>query len=82
MTDGLGVPRSLSLPPAASFLGPDYHFDLTRPGIGLYGGLPFADAQPVRLRLDAAGDPGPRLVAPGESVGYNAMAGTATGPNG
>jgi hypothetical protein len=28
-------------------LGPDYHFDLTRPGVGLYGGLPFAPARPV-----------------------------------
>ena len=33
-------------------MGPDYHFELTRPGIGLYGGLPFADATPVvRLSL-------------------------------
>ena len=28
-------------------LGPDFHLGLTRPGIGLYGGLPFADARPV-----------------------------------
>ena len=32
-------------------LGPEYHFDLTRPGIGLYGGLPFAQATPV-IELD------------------------------
>ncbi len=50
MTDGLGIPRSLSAT-GGILLGPDYHFDLTRPGIGLYGGAPFADATPV-VRLD------------------------------
>ena len=51
-------------------LGPDYHFDLCRPGIGLYGGLPFAGAQPVvRLSLPVIQV---RDVAPGESVGYGA----------
>jgi alanine racemase len=50
MTDGLGVPRSLSAT-GGILLGPDYHFDLTRPGIGLYGGHPFDAAQPV-VRLD------------------------------
>ncbi len=56
------------------FLGPDYHFDLTRPGIALYGGEP------------VAGEPNPmapvakfeaRIVQvrdanKGETVGYNA----------
>ncbi|MBP1805918.1 alanine racemase [Rubellimicrobium aerolatum] len=46
MTDGLNVPRSLSAT-GGILLGPDYHFDLVRPGIGLYGGLPFEHAQPV-----------------------------------
>ncbi len=50
MTDGLGVPRSLAAT-GGILLGKDYHFDLTRPGIGLYGGQPFADARPV-IRLD------------------------------
>ncbi|WP_341214173.1 alanine racemase [uncultured Limimaricola sp.] len=50
MTDGLGVPRSLSAT-GGILLGSDYHFDLTRPGIGLYGGHPFDAAQPV-VRLD------------------------------
>ena len=35
------TPRSLSAT-AGALIGPDYHFDLVRPGIGLYGGLPFA----------------------------------------
>ncbi len=67
MTDGTGVPRSLSAT-GGIILGPEYHFDLTRPGIGLYGGMPFEEAQPV-VELDL-----PviqiRDVAPGESVGY------------
>ena len=50
MTDGLGCPRSLAAT-GGILLGPDYHFDLVRPGIGLYGGLPFDHAQPV-VRLD------------------------------
>jgi len=50
MTDGLGAPRSLAAT-GGILLGPDYHFDLVRPGIGLYGGLPFDHAQPV-VRLD------------------------------
>ena len=46
MTDGLAVPRSLAAT-GGILMGPDYHFDLTRPGIGVYGGLPFEDAQPA-----------------------------------
>jgi alanine racemase len=43
MTEGVTAPRSLAAT-GGILLGPDYHFDLTRPGIGLYGGLPFAEA--------------------------------------
>ena len=51
-------------------LGADYHMDLTRPGIGLYGGLPFADAKPVvTLSLPIIQT---RIVETGESVGYGA----------
>lgn len=46
MTEGIEAPRSLANT-GAILLGGDYHFDLTRPGIGLYGGLPFAEASPV-----------------------------------
>ena len=67
LTDDLDVPRSLSAT-GGILLGPDYHFDLCRPGIGLYGGMPFVDAHPV-ASLDI-----PiiqvRTVEPGESVGY------------
>ncbi|MGV6850131.1 MAG: alanine racemase [Marinibacterium sp.] len=67
MTDGLDVPRSLAAT-GGILLGPDYHFDLTRPGIGLYGGLPFAAARPV-VRLDLPVIQIRDLVA-GETVGY------------
>ncbi len=40
------VPRSLAAT-GGILLGPAFHFDLTRPGVGLYGGLPFAGARPV-----------------------------------
>ena len=67
MTDGLQVPRSLAAT-GGILLGPEYHFDLTRPGIGLYGGAPFVDAYPV-VSL-AAPVIQVRDVAIGETVGY------------
>lgn len=67
MTDGIAHRRSLAAT-GGTLLGADYHFDLVRPGIGLYGGLPFANATPV-VRLTA-----PviqcRTVKPFETVGY------------
>jgi alanine racemase len=69
MTDGTHHPRSLSAT-GGVLLGEAYHFDLTRPGIGLYGGLPFADATPVvRLSLPVIQV---RQVELGEFVGYGA----------
>jgi alanine racemase len=63
------VPRSLAAT-GGILLGPAWHFALTRPGIGLYGGLPFATAQRV-VDLHA-----PvlqvREVYPGQTVGYGA----------
>ncbi|MGC3936664.1 alanine racemase [Roseobacter sp. EG26] len=68
MTAGLDVPRSLAAT-GGILLGSDYHFDTVRPGIGLYGGMPFVDARPV-VTLDI-----PviqiRDVAVGETVGYS-----------
>ncbi len=67
MTDGLGVPRSLAAT-GGILLGPDYHFDLTRPGVGLYGASPFAGGQPVvRLDLPVVQI---RTLIEGEVVGY------------
>jgi alanine racemase len=51
-------------------LGEPFHFDLTRPGIGLYGGLPFSGAKPaVTLSLPVVQV---RDVPPGGHVGYGA----------
>ncbi|GGE46129.1 alanine racemase [Actibacterium pelagium] len=69
MTDGLNVRRSLSAT-GGILLGKDYHFDLTRPGVGLYGGEPFVNATPViRLSLPVVQT---RDLEPGETVGYSA----------
>ena len=67
MTDGLGVARSLAAT-GGILLGPDYHFDLTRPGIGLYGAAPFVGGQgAVQLDLPVVQI---RDLAAGEVVGY------------
>lgn len=67
MTAGLDCPLSLANT-GGVVLDPAYHFDVTRPGIGTYGGRPFAEARAV-VTLDL-----PviqcRDVAPGEAVGY------------
>jgi len=67
LTDGAGVPRSIAAT-GGILLGPEYHFDECRPGIGLYGGLPFEDARPV-VRLDLPVVQIRDLTA-GEVVGY------------
>ncbi|UWQ16952.1 alanine racemase [Jannaschia sp. M317] len=69
MTEGVEAPRSLSAT-GGILLGPGFHFDMTRPGVGLYGGLPYAKAEPV-VALDL-----PVItcfdIEAGESVGYGA----------
>lgn len=67
MTDGIPARRSLAAT-GGTLLGSAYHFDLVRPGIGLYGGLPFRDATPtVRLDVPVIQT---RVVRPFETVGY------------
>ncbi|MEM8554491.1 MAG: alanine racemase [Pseudomonadota bacterium] len=69
MTSGLDVPLSLSAT-GGILLGADYHFDVTRPGIGIYGGLPFDDARAVvRLSIPVIQI---RDLEVGETVGYGA----------
>ena len=69
MTRGLSVRRSLSAT-GGILLGPDYHFDLVRPGVGLYGGEPFSNATPVvTVSIPVIQT---RDVAVGGSVGYSA----------
>ena len=68
MTAGCDAPRSLAAT-GGVLLGPTYHFDLTRPGVGLYGGAPFDEALPVvTLSLPVIQT---REVAAGEAVGYS-----------
>jgi alanine racemase len=67
MTDGISTPRSLAAT-GGMLLGAEYHFDLCRPGIGLYGGEPFMQSQQVaRLDLPVIQI---RDLDPGEVVGY------------
>ena len=67
MTEGVSAPLSFAAT-GGILLGPDYHFDIVRPGVGMYGGAPFTDAQPVvTLSLPVVQT---REVKPGESVGY------------
>ena len=68
-------PAPLSLAASAGvFLGADYHFDVNRPGIALYGGAPFDDPlvplQPaVTLQAPVLQV---RVLGPGDTVGYGA----------
>ena len=67
---------------AGIFLGRDYSFDLVRPGLALYGGIPRAEAQ-ATIRQVAhveAQVVQRRTIRAGESCGYGAtfVAGTDT----
>lgn len=67
MTDGISARRSLAAT-GGTLLGPEYHFDMTRPGVGLFGGFPFVDAEPVvTLDLPIIQH---RMLKKGEAVGY------------
>ena len=69
MTRGLSMRRSLSAT-GGILLGPDYHFDLVRPGVGLYGGEPFSNAAPVvTVSIPVIQT---RNITAGQSVGYGA----------
>ncbi len=56
------------------FMGPDFGFDLTRPGIALYGGLPHLNREHVMRPVASLTAPILQFseVHPGESVGYGA----------
>ncbi|MEM6728976.1 MAG: alanine racemase [Pseudomonadota bacterium] len=67
MTQGIAAPLSLAAT-GGILLGAPFHYDLTRPGIGLYGGAPFGDARPaVQVSLPVIQV---REVSAGETVGY------------
>jgi alanine racemase len=75
VTAQLGHRRASLANSAGIALGPDYAFDLTRPGLALYGGVPRAELagaiRPV-VRVEAA-ILQCRALAAGDSVGYNAL---------
>lgn len=66
-----GIPRSLSATGGA-YLGPDYHFDEIRPGIGLYGGgpAPAEGSPPHTVVTLTAPILQVRDIKKGETVGY------------
>lgn len=67
--------KRLSLANSAGVcLGPDYAFDLTRPGVALYGGVPRAEAKGHihQVAFPEAQVLQRRSIEAGESVGYNA----------
>jgi alanine racemase len=68
-----GVPGSLANTGGA-FLGPAFHHDLVRPGIGLYGGGPFARPHPQLKQVATLQAPivQVRAVSEGETIGYGA----------
>jgi alanine racemase len=55
-------------------LGGDYHFDLTRPGLALYGGVPRAELAGAiqQVAYPEAAVVQVRLLSAGQMVGYNA----------
>ncbi len=69
LTANFPAPRSLSAT-GGILLGPEYHFDLCRPGIGLYGGAPFRTGAPV-VSLDVPVIQ-TRELSVGDFVGYGA----------
>ncbi|MDB5679733.1 alanine racemase [Sphingomonas bacterium] len=74
MADGV-VAKRLSLANSAGIaLGADFAFDLTRPGLALYGGVPRPDLAGaiVQVAFPLAQVLQRRTVAAGETVGYNA----------
>lgn len=74
VSDGLGSPRTSLANSAGVLLGGDFHFDLTRPGLALYGGVPGPGGE-GRVRPVARPEAEVlqvRDVPVGESVGYGA----------
>ncbi len=54
-------------------LGPDYAFDLTRPGLALYGGIPRGELGAIRqVATPEAQILQRRIVPAGQTIGYNA----------
>ena len=74
MSAGISANRRSMANSAGIALGSDYHFDLTRPGLALYGGVAHSRLQKTicQVVLPQARIIQIRNVAAGEAVGYNA----------
>ncbi|WP_242139558.1 MULTISPECIES: alanine racemase [unclassified Sphingomonas] len=73
---GATTAKRLSLANSAAIaLGPDYAFDLTRPGLALYGGVPRAALADVvrQVATPQAQILQRRTLRAGDSIGYNAL---------
>lgn len=68
------APRRSLANSAGIALGPDYAFDLTRPGLALYGGVPRAEmaGRIAQVAYPRAAIMQVREIGRGEGVGYNA----------
>jgi alanine racemase len=73
--------RRMSLANSAGIgLGSDYAFDLTRPGLALYGGIPRGELGAIRQVVTPEAQILQRRIVPaGQTIGYNATW-TATAP--
>lgn len=71
---GRTAARRMSIANSAGIaLGPDYAFDLTRPGLALYGGVPCAALSQMRQVVTPQAQVlQRRLVPAGATIGYNA----------
>lgn len=70
MCESLPMPNKSLSATGGILLGDNFHMDMVRPGIGLYGGEPFTDARAVvTLSLPIIQT---RSVLTGETVGYGA----------
>lgn len=74
LRQSIGAQRYSLANSAGTFLGPDYAFDLVRPGLALYGGVPRAEARNAirQVAFPEAQVVQVRQVPAGETVGYNA----------
>ena len=67
LTNKININKSLAAT-GGILLGPEYHFDLTRPGIGIYGCAPMQDCLPVlKIEIPVIQI---RNIESGETVGY------------
>ena len=67
LTDKINIKKSLAAT-GGILLGPEYHFDLTRPGIGIYGCSPMKNCLPVlKIEIPVIQI---RDIKSGETVGY------------